>query len=495
MPAPYSTYDEDLAHTGYGGYGGRGRLGNSYYAPQPQQQLSQRVNLHGQKWFPVKAVNSNKWILKNAHQTTQRERSRTRVGPVHDPNGRVLFIPKKNIHRAFDPRGRQVGRVQRYAHANGEVFTPQAGRARSASRDTVGTRRSNKSGGGGGRRRDTSADSRHSGRSQKGKRGGGKQGEKKGKDAIGKNNPVIKVVEAILRDLKKLKQDAPVAFTPEQIERYAKGNAELAAAKAGRTGLLRFASPKTISYFEEVDPAALVGKSKSDAFKEVLKIKRTIIKAAKIAKRSAEIHNHNKAQKIALVKNNLNEDYTDATSWTRAALRIAQQSVVQVRSWAEVGEIVPYVIHEKFLLERLRTSPTERITAKEITKKYSAEIISWLFTSGKQYFQGFDVLDKILLHNGLYPFLIPAIKKAAEIHTGATRVKTGGNFEIDGDVDLHAALHAHLLKSGIAVAAESEFAESNAGHLLLETAPPPAAAAAVASGMPPPTRFVSMVTF
>ena len=441
-------------------------------------QLSQKVFYGGQAWQPV--PRGRQVHLKPWEQATPQERGRTYRGPVHLPGNRGGIIPRGRYHKAFTPNTqRQHNAVNAYGRGGrgGGTWANPRVRRRSASR---GSQRGQSPGRRSQRGRSGSA---HSNRSFG-------VGPKKGKAlAVSAKHPALAAVHGILSALRRLKPDAPVAFSAEDLERFAKRSAELSDAKAKRDkGIFRFANAKTLADLETIDPASLDGKTRGEAIKEVLKVERKSLKAVKIAKKAMEDHERHKEAKSELLQANLARPYTDDTNWHEAALEIARQASVKVSKWSQLHLILPYVVHEKFLLERLRT-PAEKSKVKSLVKEHIDEVIKWLVGEGKAFFAGFEPIQKMSLGDmgaqGAIDTARKALHDATLIHSGAILVQAGGNFEEHGNLELHLALHAHLIRAGIAVQ-PSEYAA-------------PAAAAAglssFAAAPPGPPRYVPLVRF
>ena len=442
-------------------------------------QLSQKVFYGGQAWQPV--PRGRQVHLKPWEQATPQERGRTYRGPVHLPGNRGGIIPRGRYHKAFTPNTqRQHTAVTAYARGGrggGTWATPRV-RGHSASRGSQrGQSPGRRSQGG----RSLSAHSNQSfGR-------GGKGGRSKGGVNVAPSDPVMAPITEVQRAVNKLKPDETLHLTEEQKLKIEKDNEEIHKMVSGRLGRWKFLPAAAQRDVQTVDPSKVEGATKAEGRKLVLQFKRKQVKVLATAKKSHDNHEKSKGLKETVVEENLGVKYTDDTVWPDAALRIASQATYKVKAQAHFKLLLPYIIFERFLKI---AEPDGEEAKKEVKSRLHRvlmpKIIAWLSASAAS-FEGFDVVKGFLETQHFSEALGVAIREALDIRSAAKLVKEklDADFHANGDFLLHLALHAHLIRAGIAVQ-PSEYAA-------------PAAAAAglssFAAAPPGPPRYVPLVRF
>ena len=481
MPTYYDEYESTTRH----GYGADPRgLGAaaSCYAPP----MGQRVNLYGRQYFPV-VKRAGERVLVRRKYTTQRQRSQTIKGPVRGPGGMVYVIPKRNPGHAYTPNTQRQGRaVQQFIAQHGgrpgsrgrSGSRPRngGGRGRSAS---VGSQRSHKSG-----RRGSSVGSQrsHKGGGRQGK--GGEQGQRGAAKGVhlNPNDPIMAPANEAQKIIKGLKKDETVHVTEEVRHKIQQQNEKVLDLVKERKGRFKFLPVAAQRDVQAIDTGEIEGKTKGEAQKVVIQFRRKQIKILKTAKKSFDNHEKKKSTKEVLYEENTGQKYTDDTVWEEAAFTIASKHSIKVKGLAHFELILPYVIFEKFM----KVSEPESSAAKEehkarLHRVLTPRIIAWLSSSTP--FEGFDPAKDFIGTRNWTEALDHAIVEALRIRSVAKilKDKLAADFHADGDFDLHVALHAHLLMSGVEVLASP--------YPTLQAAP---AAAADASA---PARYVSMVRF
>ena len=398
-----------------------------YLGAQPH--LDQHVIYKNKKYYPVRAVNSSKIILKPKNYTSKQDRAPVYTGPVHGPGGEILYIPKKRIHEGFAPQGRQVQHAQAY-HAGRFVQKPRQGPPRGRKQSIVDERGRSQSVGSQ-RPRSNSVSSHKSHMSQKSQKG-------KGKAHVNPKDPLLTAVNIARRVISKTPKDKPVEVDAETEDRIHRANQRTREEATKGEGVFAYAPADIYKDLVDVDIGAVNGMSKYDANKIFNPTQNKIRKAVKSLRKMQADHKDGQKVWTDLVAENLpGHEYSHMTK-EEAALEIVSKVDIKIKSEAQFERIFPYVLAQTELKAN-RGPGGIKVSQKEIIQ----DAFAWIFNPSPVIrITGFD-FRKYLVGTTLFPiFMKYAATKASTINNASVKLITNGH-KPPGQNAKDAIEHAH----------------------------------------------------
>ncbi len=409
----------------------------SYYEDQEdrylgaQPYLDQIVQYRGKKYVPVQAKNSKNVHMKPAQYATQEQKSRVYTGPVHDQQGDIVYIPRKRIHEAFAPRGRQVQHAQAY-HAGKFIQAPRQGPPRGRKQSISSSRGGRSQSVGSQRARSNSVSSRVSRVSRVSQKG-------KGKGKSNFKDPLLTAVNIARRVISKTPKDKTVEVDAEIQDRIHRANERTREETAKGEGVFAYAPADIYRDLVDVDIGAVNGLSKYEANKILNPIQNKIRKAVKSLRKMQADHKAGQNTWTKLVEENLQgHEYSHMTK-EQAGTEIVAKGEIKVSTKEQFEVILPYVIAQMELKAKRGAQGGISVTHKQIAQDAYAYIFN---PSPAIRIVGFDYLTYFVGSRG-FPHLIDhAAAEAMRINSASVKLLTDGH-RAPGQKAKDAIEHAH----------------------------------------------------
>ena len=398
-----------------------------YLGAQPH--LDQIVQYRGKKYVPFQTKNSKHIFMKPAQYATQEQKSRVYTGPVHNQQGKIVYIPQGNIHKASAPRRHQLGHVEAYRTGR-YTQAPRQGPPRGRKQSIVSERGRSQSVGSQ-RPRSNSVSSHKSHMSQKSQKG-------KGKAHVNPKDPLLTAVNIARRVISKTPKDKPVEVDAETEDRIHRANQRTSEEAAKGEGVFAYAPVDIYKDLVDVDIGAVKGLSKYEANKIFNPTQNKIRKAVKSLRKMQADHQDGQKVWTDLVAENLpGHEYSHMTK-EEAALEIVSKVDIKIKSEAQFERIFPYVLAQTELKAN-RGPGGIKVSQKEIIQ----DAFAWVFNPSPVIrITGFD-FRKYLVGTTLFPiFMKYAATKASTINNASVKLITNGH-KPPGQNAKDAIEHAH----------------------------------------------------
>jgi len=395
-----------------------------YLGAQPY--LDQIVQYRGKKYVPIQAKNSKNIFMKPAKYATQEQKSIVYTGPVHDHEGKIVYIPKGSIHKAAAPKGRQVQHAQAY-HTGRFVQQPRQGPPRGR-KQSIASERGRSHSAGSQRPRSNSVSSHKSQKSQKGK----------GKAHVHPKDPLLAAVNLARKVISKTPKDKTVEIDAEIEDRIHRANQRTREEAAKGEGVFAYAPADILRDLVDVDIGAVNGLSKYEANKVFNPTQNKIRKAVRSLRKMQADHKDGQKVWTELVTQNLpGHEYSHMTK-EEAALEIVSKVEIKIKSEAQFERMFPYVLAQNELKAN-RGPGGIKVSQKEIIQ----DAFAWIFNPSPVIrITGFD-FRKYLVGTTLFPiFMKYAATKASTINSTSVKLLTNGH-KAPGHNAREAIEHAH----------------------------------------------------